>query len=58
MEYQSFYISFSTYLTNINLFKVNNRNTRKRREISRKRCEISSNLIINTPERRHCEVGR
>ena len=29
----------------INLFKVNNRNTRKR-------CEICSKLIIKTPERR------
>ena len=32
--------------TNIYLFKVNNRNTRKR-------CEICSKLTIKTPERRH-----
>ena len=31
---------------NIYLFKVTNRNTRKR-------CEISSKLTIKTPERRH-----
>ena len=29
------------------LFKVNNKNTRKK-------CEICSKLAINTPERRHC----
>ena len=34
------------FLANICLFKVNNRNTRKR-------CEICSKLIIKTPERRH-----
>ena len=34
------------YPANICLFKVNNRN-------SRKRCEICSKLTIKTPERRH-----
>ena len=36
----------SSYPANIYLFKVNNRNTRKR-------YEISSKLIIKAPERRH-----
>ena len=35
----------SSYPANIYLFKVNNRNTRKR-------CEVSSKLIIKAPERR------
>ena len=35
-----------TQAGNINLFKVNNRNTRKK-------FEISSKLTIKTPERRH-----
>ena len=37
----------SLYPANIYLFKVNNRNSRKRRE-------ICSKLSITTPERRHC----
>ena len=37
--------SFKHNPTNINLFKVNNRNTRKR-------CEICSKLTIKKPERR------
>ena len=36
----------SVYSGNIDLFKVNTRNTRKR-------CEICSNLTIKTPERRY-----
>ena len=35
---------FSDYLASINLFEVNNRNTRNR-------CEICSNLTITTQER-------
>ena len=38
-----------SYLVNIYLFKVNNRNTRKTCEI----CEICSKLTIKKPERRH-----
>ena len=37
---------FNSFPANIYLFKVNNRNTRKR-------CEICSKLTIKTPERRH-----
>ena len=39
-------ITFSCQAANIYLFKVNNRNTRKR-------CEICSKLTIKTPEQRH-----
>ena len=39
------FIGFTQYPANIHLFKVNNRNTRKR-------CEICSKLTIKTPERR------
>ena len=38
------------FAANIYLFKVNSRNTRKR-------CEISSELTIETPERRHWRSG-
>ena len=41
-----FLISKETFPIGIYLLKVNNRSTRKR-------CEICSNLIITTPERRH-----
>ena len=37
------------YPTNIYLFKVSNKNTRKR-------CEICSKLTIKTPERRHWQI--
>ena len=45
------YISQSTYPANIYLFKVNNRN-------SRKRCEICSKLTIKTSEWRHSRPFR
>ena len=38
---------FSDYLASINLFEVNNINTRNR-------CEICSNLTITTQERHDC----
>ena len=43
---KSGFASAYCYPANIYLFKVNNRNTRKR-------CEICSKLIIKIPERRH-----
>ena len=39
------------YPDNIYLFKINNRNARKR-------CEICSELTIKTPERRHWRRSR
>ena len=40
------WLLFDSYPANIYLFKVNNKNTRKR-------CEICSKLTVKTPERRH-----
>ena len=42
--FKNLYFKFKKIPTNINLFKVNNKNTRKR-------CEICSKLTIETPER-------
>ena len=44
-EYEIIFFNGAQY-ADINLFKFNDRNTRKR-------CEICSKLIIKTPERRH-----
>ena len=41
-----FSLNVSAYPANIGLFKVNNRNTRKK-------CEICSMLTIESPEQRH-----
>ena len=46
----SFQSKFSVVPAGIYLFKVNNRNTRTR-------CEICSELTINTPERRQRRSG-